>query len=206
MIVISYWAKKKKKKCIWALLGHKHGGSTTGTCNSEPALLEDQSSCVASWGEPFCSHPCNTNQFFMSGRWISKRKRSYNEVDSGPLLHRTVTSVKAADSSKMNPPSVPTAFIRPSSRRQRDPSLILQFPSKVGQYELRILAQPEEQHRARYLTEGSRGAVKDRSGQGYPIIKVRFLVSKRKWGTFIFVCMRPSVCPSVPCVWFFFFG
>ncbi|KPM06897.1 Rel homology domain (RHD) containing protein [Sarcoptes scabiei] len=44
--------------------------------------------------------------------------------------------------------------------------------SKNGKYELKILSQPEDQHRARYLTEGSRGSIKDKSGHGYPIVKL----------------------------------
>lgn len=35
-----------------------------------------------------------------------------------------------------------------------------------------IVKQPEQQHRARYQTEGSRGAVKDREGNGFPIVKL----------------------------------
>ncbi|ESO98313.1 hypothetical protein LOTGIDRAFT_83588, partial [Lottia gigantea] len=54
----------------------------------------------------------------------------------------------------------------------KDASLNGVYPSKVGDIELRILTQPEEQHRARYLTEGSRGAVKDISQQSYPIIQL----------------------------------
>lgn len=54
-----------------------------------------------------------------------------------------------------------------------EPSLYLSFPTRTGGMELKVMLQPEEQHRARYLTEGSRGAIKDRSGQGYPIVKVR---------------------------------
>ncbi|XP_076470719.1 uncharacterized protein LOC143300724 isoform X2 [Babylonia areolata] len=81
-----------------------------------------------------------------------------------------MSSVKSTELLKLG--HVPTASIRPNSRRQKDPSLTIQFPSKVGDYELRILAQPEEQHRARYLTEGSRGAVKDKSQQGYPHVKL----------------------------------
>jgi hypothetical protein len=38
--------------------------------------------------------------------------------------------------------------------------------------QLQIITQPEQQHRARYQTEGSRGAVKDRSGNGFPIVKL----------------------------------
>lgn len=81
------------------------------------------------------------------------------------------SSVKQPDCVKLC--VLPAPPIRPSSRRQKEASLSAQFPSKVGSYELRILTQPEEQHRARYLTEGSRGAVKDRSQQGYPVIKVQ---------------------------------
>lgn len=43
-----------------------------------------------------------------------------------------------------------------------------------GKVTLSIVNQPEQQHRARYQTEGSRGAVKDRSGQGFPSVKVSF--------------------------------
>lgn len=41
-----------------------------------------------------------------------------------------------------------------------------------GKSYLQIIAQPEQQHRARYQTEGSRGAVKDRSGNGFPVVKL----------------------------------
>jgi len=37
---------------------------------------------------------------------------------------------------------------------------------------LTILDQPSDQHRARYSSEGSRGAVKDRTGEGSPRIQV----------------------------------
>ncbi|CAL9695269.1 unnamed protein product [Knipowitschia caucasica] len=47
-----------------------------------------------------------------------------------------------------------------------------QFPSRSDGKELKILVQPETQHRARYLTEGSRGSVKDRTQQGFPTIKL----------------------------------
>lgn len=47
-----------------------------------------------------------------------------------------------------------------------------QYLSKSEGKELKILVQPETQHRARYLTEGSRGSVKDRTQQGFPTIKV----------------------------------
>lgn len=50
--------------------------------------------------------------------------------------------------------------------------LSTQFPQRGDGKELKILVQPETQHRARYLTEGSRGSFKDRTQQGFPTIKV----------------------------------
>nr|XP_029523763.1 nuclear factor of activated T-cells 5-like [Oncorhynchus nerka] len=47
-----------------------------------------------------------------------------------------------------------------------------QYPQKSEGKELKILLQPETQHRARYLTEGSRGSVKDRTQQGFPTVKL----------------------------------
>ncbi|XP_037539401.1 nuclear factor of activated T-cells 5a [Nematolebias whitei] len=51
-------------------------------------------------------------------------------------------------------------------------SLSAQYPSRSDGKELKILVQPETQHRARYLTEGSRGSVKDRTQQGFPTVKL----------------------------------
>lgn len=44
--------------------------------------------------------------------------------------------------------------------------------TRNGKAQLQIICQPEQQHRARYQTEGSRGAVKDRTGNGFPIVKL----------------------------------
>lgn len=52
-----------------------------------------------------------------------------------------------------------------------------QYPVKSEGKELKILIQPETQHRARYLTEGSRGSVKDRTQQGFPTVKVLFYLA-----------------------------
>lgn len=48
----------------------------------------------------------------------------------------------------------------------------LSSTSRNGKVQLQILNQPEQQHRARYQTEGSRGAVKDRTGNSFPVVKV----------------------------------
>ena len=44
--------------------------------------------------------------------------------------------------------------------------------SSDGSVRLEIVNQPESQHRARYQTEGSRGAIKDRAGTGHPVLKL----------------------------------
>ncbi|XP_013409038.1 putative mediator of RNA polymerase II transcription subunit 26 [Lingula anatina] len=58
------------------------------------------------------------------------------------------------------------------SRGWKEPSLVQAFVSKVGEYELKVVTQPEKQHRARYMTEGSRGAIKDESQQGNPVVQL----------------------------------
>ncbi|XP_043083263.1 nuclear factor of activated T-cells 5a isoform X2 [Puntigrus tetrazona] len=58
------------------------------------------------------------------------------------------------------------------SNNQKGGVLSIQYPQKSEGKELKILIQPETQHRARYLTEGSRGSVKDRTQQGFPTIKL----------------------------------
>ncbi|KAJ8952277.1 hypothetical protein NQ318_007445 [Aromia moschata] len=44
--------------------------------------------------------------------------------------------------------------------------------SRYMDVSLTIVKQPEQQHRARYQTEGSRGAVKDREGNGFPVVQL----------------------------------
>uniref|UniRef100_A0A8C4Q5V5 Nuclear factor of activated T-cells 5 n=1 Tax=Eptatretus burgeri TaxID=7764 RepID=A0A8C4Q5V5_EPTBU len=52
------------------------------------------------------------------------------------------------------------------------PLLTSQHPNRAEGVHLRILVQPEGQHRARYLTEGSRGSVKDCTQQSFPTVKL----------------------------------
>ncbi|XP_019764152.1 serine-rich adhesin for platelets isoform X6 [Dendroctonus ponderosae] len=48
----------------------------------------------------------------------------------------------------------------------------LTYTSRFSDVVLTIIKQPEQQHRARYQTEGSRGAVKDIEGNGFPIVQL----------------------------------
>ncbi|XP_018608193.1 nuclear factor of activated T-cells 5 isoform X1 [Scleropages formosus] len=76
--------------------------------------------------------------------------------------------------SQLGPDSKPCASSTegPKSSNQKGGTLSGQYPSKAEGKELKILVQPETQHRARYLTEGSRGSVKDRTQQGFPTVKL----------------------------------
>ncbi|XP_053305481.1 nuclear factor of activated T-cells 5 isoform X2 [Spea bombifrons] len=62
----------------------------------------------------------------------------------------------------------------PENQKGAKKTLLLceQYPSKAEGKELKITVQPETQHRARYLTEGSRGSVKDRTQQRFPTVKL----------------------------------
>lgn len=54
-------------------------------------------------------------------------------------------------------------------------SLWQQYPAISNDHSvvLKIINQPEAHHRARYQTEGSRGAIKDKTGTGYPSIVLK---------------------------------
>ncbi|XP_041046895.1 nuclear factor of activated T-cells 5 isoform X1 [Carcharodon carcharias] len=60
----------------------------------------------------------------------------------------------------------------PKTTLKKGPALTGHYPGKSEGKELKVLVQPETQHRARYLTEGSRGSVKDRTQQGFPTVKL----------------------------------
>lgn len=68
----------------------------------------------------------------------------------------------------------------PPKGGKKSPLLCEQFPSKSEGKDLKIVVQPETQHRARYLTEGSRGSVKDRTQQGFPTVKVVVIITLGK--------------------------
>ncbi|XP_036319262.1 uncharacterized protein LOC118733797 isoform X1 [Rhagoletis pomonella] len=130
----------------------------------------------------------------------AKRKKleSFVELDNDDACSEDVFIRKIASASNMEttievppppqpPPklmlesiAVPTKFIPTGPRsmtrvaHKRQPSVPQNtvVTSSNGRVQLEIVSQPEQQHRARYQTEGSRGAVKDRSGNGFPIVRL----------------------------------
>lgn len=68
-----------------------------------------------------------------------------------------------------------TSFGVNSSRKGMKEAPVMHVSSTdciSGHVELKIVKEPEKHHRARYMTEGSRGAIKDRSGLGHPVIRL----------------------------------
>ena len=57
--------------------------------------------------------------------------------------------------------------------------------SRDGSVVLRIVKQPESQHRARYLTEGSRGSVKDKTGSSFPTVTIEGVQGPTKLQIFV---------------------
>jgi hypothetical protein len=88
-----------------------------------------------------------------------------------PGLEQTVIGERISSLLVTSPPVQQTASRK---RPLKKPSLHQSFPcrSRDGKAELKILTQPEEQHRARYMTEGSRGSIKDERGSGFPTVKL----------------------------------
>lgn len=86
-----------------------------------------------------------------------------------PTADRTSSSLSSSSGAESSPPSSSDNFDSlPTFSLHNQYSHI----SKDGKTQLVIIQQPEQQHRARYQTEGSRGAVKDRSGNGFPIVRL----------------------------------
>ncbi|XP_052233878.1 nuclear factor of activated T-cells 5-like isoform X2 [Dreissena polymorpha] len=106
-------------------------------------------------------------KFGMKGEELNMLAFSNDNNKSDPqLLHRVV------DKGTFKKPSLVHDKKRGEYRRLKEPILCQTFPTKAHGCELKITEQPEEQHRARYLTEGSRGAVKGRNGSGFPEVKL----------------------------------
>ncbi|KAK6185024.1 hypothetical protein SNE40_007351 [Patella caerulea] len=121
----------------------------------------------------------NAYQFTQFGQNAVAFGLSQNETEttqsslctSGITTHmQTPVSVAGGESLKSVAP--PVAKATSQNRKNKEATLTGQYPSKIGDLELCIITQPEEQHRARYLTEGSRGAVKDTTQQGYPVVQL----------------------------------
>ncbi|XP_065224829.1 nuclear factor of activated T-cells 5 isoform X3 [Planococcus citri] len=113
-------------------------------------------------------------------RVLDGKEHDLEDGYSFPVSHITLPNSNSICVSGGMQNSVPAASkaIRRSAvptKRSSAPVTLssqLSATSRNGKVGLQILNQPEQQHRARYQTEGSRGAVKDRTGNSFPVVKI----------------------------------
>lgn len=75
-------------------------------------------------------------------------------------------------SSTMGTTLIPSSLSSSTSSLVSDPSFTFCKQERLTGERLTLVRQPATNHRARYKTEGSRGAVKDRTGKGFPVIRL----------------------------------
>ncbi|GFN92389.1 nuclear factor of activated t-cells 5 [Plakobranchus ocellatus] len=136
--------------------------SVQAPSSPEPAFdIGSVVSSASNFSFAFGNHEENASEVFTFGSSIA----STSTTDS-------LVSISSRSPKTTGNKPVPTQPVRPTARKQKEYGLKAYYPSKCEGMELTILEQPEPQHRARYQTEGSRGAIKDASQQGYPVIKL----------------------------------
>uniref|UniRef100_A0A914D214 RHD domain-containing protein n=1 Tax=Acrobeloides nanus TaxID=290746 RepID=A0A914D214_9BILA len=105
---------------------------------------------------------------------------TYNNQWSNPIWQQCVTEDGNSESLQSTPSDTQCCQDQASQPDEIRPIQMGTLPNTALQvdqtraqtYQLVVVRQPEEQHRARYLSEGSRGAIKDRSGASYVTIQL----------------------------------
>ncbi|XP_018574169.1 nuclear factor of activated T-cells 5 isoform X2 [Anoplophora glabripennis] len=90
---------------------------------------------------------------------------------AGSVPSLSIANNQSSSSGRAVPRCIPLSS-RQSSSAPVSLTAQLLSSSRYMDVSLMIVKQPEQQHRARYQTEGSRGAVKDREGNGFPIVQL----------------------------------
>ncbi|XP_054154235.1 nuclear factor of activated T-cells 5-like [Oppia nitens] len=141
--------------------------SSAITCNSNNHFLDSTVSTHIDEDSGFCGSNLSPNGHkmvkFDDEMFLLKALMKVDESTSDEMV---VTNTNTAATDAVVTPAAPPSKFVPFKAQN------LSAKSKNGKYELKILSQPEEQHRARYMTEGSRGAIKDRSGLSHPVVKL----------------------------------
>ncbi|XP_053210329.1 nuclear factor of activated T-cells 5-like [Panonychus citri] len=87
----------------------------------------------------------------------------------------TTSSSSTASSLPQSPLSSANSYISSSSSTSSlisEPGYTYCKREKLTEERLTLIRQPAANHRARYKTEGSRGAIKDNTGKGFPVIRL----------------------------------
>ncbi|KAG8562911.1 hypothetical protein GDO81_015865 [Engystomops pustulosus] len=160
--------------------------SSRMSCQDEGGGLDSEQSCNM-WTEDSASNFSNMSSHSYNDNTEVPRKSRKRNTKQRPGAKRRDSNMDVFDADSAKAPHYVLSQLASDSKGnsqtgngatdppkggKKSPLLCEQFPSKCEGKELKIVVQPETQHRARYLTEGSRGSVKDRTQQGFPTVKL----------------------------------
>ncbi|XP_066440234.1 nuclear factor of activated T-cells 5 isoform X2 [Eleutherodactylus coqui] len=160
--------------------------SSQMSCQDEGGGLDSEQSCNM-WTEDSASNFSNMSSHSYNDNTEVPRKSRKRNTKQRPGAKRRDSNMDVFDADSAKAPHYVLSQLASDSKGngqagngapeppkggKRSPLLCEQFPSKCEGKDLKIVVQPETQHRARYLTEGSRGSVKDRTQQGFPTVKL----------------------------------
>ncbi|XP_060110525.1 nuclear factor of activated T-cells 5 isoform X2 [Heteronotia binoei] len=161
------------------------------SCQDEGGTLESEQSC-SMWMEDSPSNFSNmSTSSYNDNTEVPRKSRKRNpkqrpgikrrdceestmdifDADSAKAPHYVLSQLSTDSKSSLKAGNG-TSEAAKAAGGKKSPMLCGQYPTKSEGKELKILVQPETQHRARYLTEGSRGSVKDGTQQGFPTVKL----------------------------------
>ncbi|KAM4614273.1 nuclear factor of activated T-cells 5 isoform 1-T1 [Discoglossus pictus] len=154
------------------------------SCQDEGGGLESEQSCNM-WTEDSTSNFSNMSTRSYNDNTEVPRKSRKRNTKQRPGAKRRDSNMDIFDADSAKAPHYVLSQLTSDSKGRtgngalenqkagkKNSLLCEQYPSKCEGKELKIVVQPETQHRARYLTEGSRGSVKDRTQQGFPTVKL----------------------------------
>ncbi|XP_077144614.1 nuclear factor of activated T-cells 5 isoform X3 [Ranitomeya variabilis] len=160
--------------------------SSQMSCQDEGGGLDSEQSCNM-WTEDSASNFSNMSSHSYNDNTEVPRKSRKRNTKQRPGSKRRDSNMDVFDADSAKAPHYVLSQLASDGKGngqagngateslkggKKSPLLCEQFPSKSEGKELKIAVQPETQHRARYLTEGSRGSVKDRTQQGFPTVKL----------------------------------
>ncbi|XP_075694642.1 nuclear factor of activated T-cells 5 isoform X2 [Rhinoderma darwinii] len=160
--------------------------SSRMSCQDEGGGLDSEQSCNM-WTEDSTSNFSNMSSHSYNDNTEVPRKSRKRNTKQRPGAKRRDSNMGVFDADSAKAPHYVLSQLTSDNKGngqagngasespkggKKSPSLCEQFPSKSEGKDVKIVVQPETQHRARYLTEGSRGSVKDRTQQGFPTVKL----------------------------------
>ncbi|XP_033125281.1 nuclear factor of activated T-cells 5-like isoform X2 [Anneissia japonica] len=151
---------------IVSMFANEEATSPVSVGNKRPFEVFEKSSNTSS--KKICLHSTSSNPPTQKKFDFTTKTTDFKEESKASIVASLAAKVSGSDNLKQR-----TSLLLPPRLKQKKlPNLNFCPPSKQDNIELSIISQPEKQHRARYLTEGSRGCVKDESQLDFPAVKL----------------------------------